>query len=172
MLSTLTHLAGAGFCIVACMDELDVGFQREYPYRVVTSGLTDDEIEDFGDRLDADATKSFKVFCRDPSPIFLAESVEFCVKYSSVLRPMAGAVGKAGLDVLVDSVKNWLANRPEHEDRTVEIFGPDNEVVRIVNRQRDTNLEFITAMPRVTALLVLAEVQERREKHTDSTRFI
>ena len=80
MLSTLTHLAGAGSCIVACMDELDLGSQREYPYRVVTSGLTDDEIDDFSDRLHAEATKSFKVFCRDPSPMFLAKSVEFCVK--------------------------------------------------------------------------------------------
>ena len=129
------------------MDELDPGSQREYPYRVVTSGLTDDEIDDFSDRLDADATKSFKVFCRDPSPMFLATSVEFCVQYSSVLSPMASAVGKAGLDVLVDKVKKWLANRPVHEDRTVEIFGPDNQVVRIVKTgkkirtERDTRKE-------------------------------
>jgi hypothetical protein len=46
------------------------------------------------------------------------------------LLPIAGAIGKSILDVIVDRVKGWLARRPE--DRTVEIFGPDDTVVTVV----------------------------------------
>jgi hypothetical protein len=46
------------------------------------------------------------------------------------LLPIAGAIGKTVLDLIEDRVKNWLARRPE--DRTVEIFGPDDTVISVV----------------------------------------
>ena len=49
---------------------------------------------------------------------------------SKILLPVAGALGKSVLDVIVDRVKEWLKNRPD--DNTVEIFSPDNKVLSVV----------------------------------------
>ena len=48
-----------------------------------------------------------------------------------LLVPFAGAIDKKSVDVLVDRVKEWLSTRTL-EDRNVEIYGPDNKVVRVV----------------------------------------
>jgi len=46
---------------------------------------------------------------------------------SKILLPIAGALGKSVLDVIVDRVKEWIKNRPD--DNTVEIVAPDNKTV-------------------------------------------
>ena len=74
-------------------------------YRVIIRDLSRDEIQGMSSYMEADAT-----------------TVEAAV----------GAVGQEALDVLADSMKKWLGTRPE--DQTVEICGPDGEVVRIVKK--------------------------------------
>ena len=53
-----------------------------------------------------------------------------------LLVPFAGAIDKKPVDVLVDRVKEWLSTRTL-EDRNVEIYGPDNKVVRVVKTGKE-----------------------------------
>jgi hypothetical protein len=53
-----------------------------------------------------------------------------------LIVPFAGAFDKEAVDVLVDHVKKWL-DRPEVQDRTVEIFGH----VRIVKVGKEIRTE-------------------------------
>ena len=115
----------------------DRGFRELYAYRVVAGDLTNNEIRDLSHLLHADVNFG-PCECEDPNDIpLLKEPVEFWLKHSNVLLPTAGAVGKAGLDVLVDILKKWLEARPEVEDRKVDIYGPDYEVVRIVKTGKE-----------------------------------
>ena len=121
-----------GGCIVSCMDNDE--------FRVVTFELTDVEIQKLSDHLDADATH-----IREPEQLRddvlyselpnLLRVIEFGLKQSSVLHPVAGAVGKSALDVVVDRVKKWLEKR--REDRQVVILGPDGQRVRIVKTGKE-----------------------------------
>jgi hypothetical protein len=52
-----------------------------------------------------------------------------------LLVPIAGAIDKNALDVLVDRAKYCLATRPR--DRKVEIYAPDNKGVRIVQTGKE-----------------------------------
>jgi hypothetical protein len=67
----------------------------------------------------------------------MEQLVEFYLKHSSVILPIAGAVGKSALDVLADRVRKWLESRPEDEERAVRIFGPDNKVVTVVKMGKE-----------------------------------
>jgi len=87
---------------------------RLYPYRVLASDLTADEIQDLCEHLFANARA------------ILEESSNALVE---VLLPVTKINGKSLLDVLVDRVKEWLATRSE--DQKVLVYGPDNEVVLI-----------------------------------------
>lgn len=110
--------------------------RKLYPYRVLTTDLTGYEIKDLIYHLDPDATDS-ESFRREywGDAHVVKELFEFGLKHSTVLLPIAGAIGKSALDALVERVQKWLATRPE--DRTVEIYGPDKKVVRIVKTGKE-----------------------------------
>jgi hypothetical protein len=105
-------------------------------YEVFTYYLTTDEIRDLSYHLDPKA-EDLNQLLSAPARMVRAVSL---VLNSRVLLPVAGAIGKSALDVLVDRVKNWLATRPE--DRTVQIFGPDDEIVRIVKTGKEIRREY------------------------------
>jgi hypothetical protein len=116
-------------------------------YVVRAFALTADEVKDLRLILGTNATTVGLV--TEPDDAYNALSlvwvpVEFGLKHSgSVLLPIAGAIGKSALDLPVDRVKEWLATRPGN--RRVEIYGPDNQVVRIVKNGeeiRTSSVEF------------------------------
>ena len=67
---------------------------------------------------------------RDLSRDEIQEMSSYMEADATTVESAVGAVGQEALDVLADSMKKWLGTRPE--DQTVEIYGPDDKVVRIV----------------------------------------
>ena len=115
-------------------------FRELYPYIVVAYDLNADEIRVLAHGLNAiDLNVTYGMLHdlgrRVYGELMMKEVAEFGLRHSAVLLPIAGAVGQKVLDVLVDRAKTWLATRPE--DGTVQIFGPDNEVVRIVKTGKE-----------------------------------
>jgi hypothetical protein len=110
-------------------------FRKLYPYIVVAHDLNADEIRVLAHDLNAIDLNVMYGMLHDlgrqvHGDLTMKEVVEFGRQHSHVLLPLAGAVGQKVLDALVERVKTWLATRPE--DRTVQILGPDDEVVGIV----------------------------------------
>jgi hypothetical protein len=101
-------------------------------YRVLTFHLTNAEYEELRDRVapKAQFTQSLGGGGFTPHYDFFFQA--------KVLLPIAGAIGKSVLDVIADRVKEWLKHRPE--DRTVEIYGPDNSVVSVVKKGREIDI--------------------------------
>jgi hypothetical protein len=130
-LSTLTPLPGSR-CIVSCMDDREV----------LVHGVTFYELRDLRDHFYAEMTipleEELKPTAHEvASPTWKAYLEQF-LNWTVLLPtagPIAGALGKSGLDILADVVKEWLATQPK--DRTVEIYGPDGEVVRIVRMGKE-----------------------------------
>jgi hypothetical protein len=101
-----------------------MNIKSEDKYRVLTFGLTNSDYEELRDEVAPEAkfTTSFGGGGFTPHYDFFFNA--------HVLLPIAGAIGKSVLDVIVDRVKEWLKRRPE--DRTIEVYGPDGTVVSVI----------------------------------------
>jgi len=98
--------------------------ESELKFRVLTFGLKNAEYEELRDSVAPDAKFTTSLGGGGFTPHY---DFFFQAKF---LLPVAGAIGKSILDVIVDRVKIWLAKRPE--DRKIEIYGPDGTVVSVV----------------------------------------
>jgi len=98
----------------------------EAEYRVRTSGLKYAEYEELRDEVASEANFTTSLGGGGFTPHY-----DFFFN-AKVLLPIAGAIGKSVLDVIVDRVKKWLDGRPKEEDREVDIYGPDGSVVSVV----------------------------------------
>jgi hypothetical protein len=105
-------------------------------YHVFTYYLRTDEIRDLSYHLDPNAEDLNQLFF---APARMMGDVSLVLN-SKVLLPVAEAIGKSALDVLVDRVKTWLETRPE--DRTVQIFGSDEEIVRVVKTGKEIRRQY------------------------------
>jgi hypothetical protein len=95
--------------------------------------LTTDEIRDLRRHLGLPDTASRDIVNRLPQK---GERSRCAILTRALLVPLAGLIDKKILDVHVDKVKRWL-DRPEVQDRKVEIYGPDDKVVRIVKTGKE-----------------------------------
>jgi hypothetical protein len=96
----------------------------EFEYRVLTFGLKNVEYEELRDKVASEAKFTTSLGGGGFTPHY-----DFFFQ-AKVLLPIAGAIGKSVLDVIVDRVKDWVKRRPE--DRTIDIYGPNGSVVSVV----------------------------------------
>jgi hypothetical protein len=105
------------------MDACSVS-ESEREFRVRTSGLKNAEYEELRDCVAPNAKFTTSLGGGGFTPHY-----DFFLQ-GKVLLPIAGAIGKSVLDLIVDRVKKWLAQRPE--ERTVDTYGSDGTVVSVV----------------------------------------
>ena len=102
--------------------------EPQLEYSVRTEGLSNSEYEELRDAVVPDARFTQALFGAGVHGAYY--SFIFSEK---VLLPIAGAIGKSILDLIVFRVKTWLKHRPE--DRTIDIYGPDGTVISIVKKE-------------------------------------
>lgn len=105
----------------------------KFEYRVQIFDLKNAEYEELRDCVAPDARFTHSLGGGGFTPYY-----DFFFQAKLPL-PIAGAIGKSVLDVIVDRVQKWMEQRPE--DRTVYIFGPDNAVISVVKKNREIRKE-------------------------------
>jgi len=115
----------------------ELKYEREPEFSivpVVPSNLSDADFEDLRDFVDREGRLTQS----------LGGGGGHLPYYSLVVQAkhfapyLLGAVGKLVSDVIAARVKDWLAKRPE--DRKIEIYGPNDEVVSVVKVKNDIQI--------------------------------